>query len=113
MKHWDLMPGEDVTLVSDSGIMLYGYFQFRDTIRAGIMIEDADGNLKYKEFRLVDDGGLRSGHTDHRGNFHGRHRWTIKGQDRETRHVYDSKGLMRVQQRETLTRRAFAGGKEA
>ena len=77
MKHWDLRPGEDVTLSCGSEI-LAGRFKFRDTRHAAVLIHAEDGDhLRF--FTLSETGDLRSMKN---GILRA---WTIRGADRQTR----------------------------
>jgi hypothetical protein len=53
MKHWDLIPGENVTLSGVGQKSLIARFLFRDTVHACFVV---DGGLR--EFALRDDGAL-------------------------------------------------------
>jgi len=58
MNHWDLIPGETVTLrrISD-GALARLRFRFRDTVWAAF---DDEGGDRFQLFYLADDGGLVS-----------------------------------------------------
>jgi len=75
MKHWDLTPGETVTLRHASGRTVTGRFVSRDTRFACLQI---DGIRRY--FRTRPDGDLAD-------DFLGRRVWQIEGEDRQTRSV--------------------------
>jgi hypothetical protein len=99
MKHWDLFPGETVTLKCGSR-RLEARFLFRDTKIAAFRMESGE----YREFKLRQSGTLRepehgaevlgykSG-TDHvtaadlREAISNSPVWVIEGEDRHTRHV--------------------------
>ena len=86
MKHWDLVPGENVTLRSASGTTRRGYFLFRDTLRAAFMLEDAAKELHFREYRLADDGKIEAWTLTDLGQPARYVRtWFIMGQDRQTR----------------------------
>jgi hypothetical protein len=64
MNHWDLNPGETVTLARlHDGHRLSAAFRFRTTRIAMFLIEHDDGKLEYREYYLRDDGGLEA-HID-------------------------------------------------
>jgi hypothetical protein len=104
MKHWDLNPGENVTLSNPGRASRHGYFAFRDTIHAVFMLDDGGGNFRAREFILRDDGtlsncsseqtafeaALRDGYTINQARdmaMRSRDRWTIEGADRNTRSI--------------------------
>lgn len=53
MRHWDLTPKEEVTLVREDGKKLRLVFLFRDTARAVFR-----GIKNFYEFQLAEDGSL-------------------------------------------------------
>lgn len=80
MKHWDLVPGETVTIERD-GERLRGWFAFRTTVLACFELETRGDHFDWREFDLLGDGRLRD-----------RERpwariWSIAGPDRNTRTV--------------------------
>ncbi len=95
MKHWDLRPGETVTLAS-RGTRIDARFQFRDTLRAAFLIDREDG-AHLRIFSLRDDGDLSEkpstdeiirmiNELDYISAEAARRRhWTIEGADRNTR----------------------------
>ena len=94
MKHWDLRPGENVTLQSVSGARRRGYFMFRDTLHAAFMIETAAGELYFSEYDLREDGELEQVIPSTADEIHPplparRIGWRILGADRHTRTVVD------------------------
>jgi hypothetical protein len=59
MNHWDLTPGEAVTLVREhDGYRIHARFRFRTAILAMFLIEHNDGKLEYYEYHFRDDGSL-------------------------------------------------------
>jgi hypothetical protein len=54
MKHWDLFPGEMVTLRSGA-VRRQARFLFRDTKVAAFLMEDGE----FREFKLRQSGSLR------------------------------------------------------
>lgn len=76
MKHWDLVPGETVTLERvDAKVIRRLKFLFRTTALIGCSTLDA--TAKYREWALREDGDLE----DKKGVS----RWRIQGKDRDTR----------------------------
>lgn len=84
MKHWDLYPGETVTLVSPGGAKFRAEFVCRDTTHARFVVDGEPW-----EFVLFerDDGDLRRAvNPDAPRRERILRRWTIEGENRGTRH---------------------------
>ncbi|HTB10967.1 MAG TPA: hypothetical protein VK752_05325 [Bryobacteraceae bacterium] len=99
MKHWDLRPGETVTLRTNGGALRRtARFLFRDTKIAAFQMDDG----RYREFNLRQSGSLRDradvaeilGATvgslyvsvsEIRDAIYHSRVWTIEGEDRHTR----------------------------
>ncbi len=79
MRHWDLNPGERVTLERSDGHTLHAVFRFRTTMLA--FFERGDDLL---EFGLETDGALRDCKL---------RRYEIAGADRNTRTVIEAGGV--------------------
>lgn len=107
MKHWDLFPGETVTLRSGA-VRREARFLFRDTKIAAFQMYD-DG--AYREFKLRQSGTLRdpadvaeilgatTGYdyvsaSEMRTAVATARVWTIEGEDRHTRTRHDSSGAV-------------------
>ncbi len=84
MNHWDLTPGELVTLVCvHDGRRLDAVFTSRDTVLA--RFEPHDGRLPPQYFELLDGGDLSSRRSEGR-----RVIWRIRGTRAGTRSDLDS-----------------------
>jgi hypothetical protein len=81
MKHWDLVPGETVTLSHSSGMRVRGVFRNRDTRFACI---EVGGERKY--FLARKDGELEDTFLPGRPRV-----WQIEGADRHTRTLFDTR----------------------
>ncbi len=79
MRHWDLNPGERVTLERSDGYSVHAVFRFRTTLLA--YFERGDDLL---EFELQPDGALRHSKLG---------RVEIAGADRNTRTVIEAGGV--------------------
>lgn len=84
MKHWDLIPGETVTLTPGGGESpdargVEAVFRFRTTLLACFDVFTPPGETYWLEAQLTPDGALQIG----------RRVWHIRGRDRNTRIVIE------------------------
>jgi hypothetical protein len=63
MKHWDLTPKQQVTLIRQDGHKLPAQFLFRDTVRACFQVLDQEQCGEFVQFQLMDDGTLKDSPT--------------------------------------------------
>lgn len=63
MKHWDLTPKQQVTLIRQDGHELPAQFLFRDTVRACFQVLDEEQCGELVQFQLMDDGTLKDSPT--------------------------------------------------
>ena len=89
MNHWDLNPGETVTLVrSYDRKAISAGFRFRTTTIAAFLHEDDRGKLRLVEFRLRDDGALEKEQNNRDALFdRTRVRWSIAEKRENTRGI--------------------------
>lgn len=78
IPHWDLIPGEDVTLTSQVGTDVKARFLFRDTISVCFQLVGRKDEVRRLWFKHSEDGHLRD--ALHR-------RWHVKGERETTRMV--------------------------
>lgn len=75
IPHWDLIPGEDVTLASPTGIEKEAVFISRDTLHACFQLKTTKNEVRRMWFKLSEEGYLRDVME---------RRWHVKGQRKST-----------------------------
>jgi hypothetical protein len=100
MKHWDLVPGEAVTLRSPDGVKLRARFICRDTIHVRFAVHGEAWEFVLREH---DDGDVwRAANPDAPRKRRVLRRWTIEGAERGAREEWPVEW-----QREDVTRAAL------